>query len=571
MVAVLALAAGCKQFEPEVSRPAAAPAAAPTIAVSNVTDDAFTFTVSAGEGTGFFSYVVVEGTDVPSASKIFSVSVGGLVEETVDYSKSKSVTVELEELDFNTPYTICAVAGSVDGDLTEVVTKTVNTSDGVDPDYDDYEYEENELAVYFTEAVKLVDAKKVSAAYYAGMTADIFANKPVDSVEILEIEEYGDAVVFVLDSIPAGAHYAISIADGAFSDLAGNPLPGLQSSYAADKDGKLESIGLCGRMSTVPFDLDFYNQDTVKVITSMQQQIWLEVPEANTIVAADTKVVGSILYEGANYKHEYATYPTKMGFQWNSKTYGCVLVYPNAMPSMTGHPDAVRGDMVTITIPEKYVYDKYGNSNSEFVIGPALFSYGYSVEDVIGTYMCDGTSLWEGYDEEPWGFTVEASDDEEAGNVMITEYCDMECKIYADFDGDLGTLTMPIYYEELESFIYEGKLYDYYTFAYYSTYKDEENDMIFSMATKGTLECENDNPGYYFEVYQIPEGGVSAIDPDRDYLDYDYNLFEGPFKLQPAAGSSVKTNSSRFFGAEKYAVSLPCRGKSQSFSKKISK
>ena len=74
----------------------------------------------------------------------------------------------------------------------------------------------------------------------------------------------------------------------------------------------------------------------------------------------------------------------------------------------------------------------------EDALGVAFRSYGYTLADVIGTYDVD---CYNGLNGAPVSTTmsVAASDDEEAGNVMITGLMGIEA-IYGEFDTDLGTI-----------------------------------------------------------------------------------------------------------------------------------
>jgi len=130
---------------------------------------------------------------------------------------------------------------------------------------------------------------------------------------------------------------------------------------------------------------------------------------------------------------------------------------------------------------------------------------------------------------------------------MVTAYYgfDEDLKIYGQFDTDLGTLTFPIYFEPIGGFLTyldEEKtqigLIKYYTFAYYSCAQKQKNDLILSMPELGKFTTGNDMPGYYYEIYLWPESGDPAdIDPDKDYVGGDYNIFRPVFtKVEASEG-----------------------------------
>lgn len=59
----------------------------------------------------------------------------------------------------------------------------------------------------------------------------------------------------------------------------------------------------------------------------------------------------------------------------------------------------------------------------------------YSLEDVLGTYNMEVTSSWIGGSTQTGDFVLEASDDPEKGNIMITKFAGIEGREYGTFDG----------------------------------------------------------------------------------------------------------------------------------------
>lgn len=545
LIAVLVLGAACTQLEDEVSRPSAPGVKAPTITVSAVADDCFKVNVTAAEGTLFYSYAVVEKSQAVSADKVFKVKTGGVVEATVDFKEKKSVSFDVEELDFNTTYVVYAVAGNADGDLSDLASQEVLTTDNVDPDIDDFEYEENKCVIYFTEPVKFAGKPEdIVVNVYGVKTVGFAESEPLSTAKVEKVEVDGDACLLEIEEMHAGAYYGVNFPEGTFTDLVGNALPALESAVGFDEDGEVDYEGVVGHITNVDWTLDIFGGKPVELVKNMADAIWMSVPEEVKVEGWDADAVGSIYYENDFSKCEYKIFygaPT-FGFGWNG-TYNCALTYPNFNPSKTGFPLPEPGDQVTITIPT-FLFDAYGNVNEPFEIGPFLYSYHYAIEDVLGIYENAGVSSFGAdYNEPEWTLTIEKSDDAEEGNVMITSYYGFDCKIYGDFDVDFGTAHFPIDFEPLGADVFNGMLFDYYTFAYNSTYEDGGEGVTFLMPKKGALVA-NDEVGYYFDVYSIPEGGIDDIG-EEDSLGYDYNCFGVNFKLVVPSISSVKTMAAR--------------------------
>lgn len=456
LLSLLAVATvvGCTTFEDEQSDAVVNPTS-PAITVSGVEDTGFAATIAAQAGTGFYSYAVLPGApqDLNPTTLLKVGYKNAVAAGTVDYAKSPSKTIELTELARNTVYTVYAVAASQQGTVGEVVSQKVTTSDAEIPAPKSATYEDYTMTVTFSEPIKYT-GKKATVNYYAvntpsGAEYNIKENKPVGSVKATVTAD-GNVATFKFDEpIPNGAYFAVSYPAGAFEDAVGNPVNAMESGFGTDKDGKLASKGITGRQDTVNFDLTLYSAEgeeaELESVSDLMSPIWIAVPEdyihfKATVPATSKDIEGySIVYEGAGESHTYTT-PGPYDYGWNG-TYNCALAYPNAM---SGRPDPIPGQYLTITIPEGFLIDIWGNTNNVFVIGPVIYSYGYTLEDVIGTYNVEA----EGYFDGPTTFTIviEESDDEEKGNIMFTtmygDPVDEGLNLYADFNLDGGTITI---------------------------------------------------------------------------------------------------------------------------------
>ena len=499
--ALLALAA-CTKFEDEKSLEVVN-VGAPSITVNSVGDTDFKATVSPQTGTGFYSYAVLKGEPgTVNATNLLRVKLSGtLAAGTVNYAKESSKVIELSELDRNTVYTIYAIATSEQGTAGEVVSQKVTTSDAEIPTPKSAAFADNVLTVTFSEPVTYT-SKKVTARYYAAITPsgaeyNILEDKECGTFPVT-VEASGNTATFKFDeTLPNGAYFSISYPAGTFEDAVGNPIAAMESGFGADEDGKLAKKGITGRLDTVNFDLTLYSADeeeaVIESVSDLMSPIWISVPEDyihyKAVVPATTKDIEgySIVYEGEGETHTYTT-PGPYDYGWNG-TYNCALAYPNAM---SGRPDPEPGQYLTITIPEGFLTDIWGNENSEFVIGPFIYSYGYSMEDVLGTY----TNEFNGYFDGPGTdtFVIVESDDEEKGNIMFTtifgDPVDEDLRLYATFDPVGGTVTIadwqPIWADE--------ELDGYWYFAV-----NGADEVVLSVPSPGIIKDTGTWFGYYVQ------------------------------------------------------------------------
>ena len=507
LIAVAAVV-GCTKFVDEDSIPVVNPTA-PTITVGAVEDTGFSATVTAQAGTGFYSYAVLAGAPKElDPTTLFKVGVKStLVSGTVDYAKATSKTITLTDLARNAVYTVYAVAASEQGTVGEVVSQRITTSDGQVPSPTGASFANGVFTLTLSEAVNYT-GKDATANYYAvntpsGAEFDIMQNIPVGSVPV-KVAASGSKATFTLEeAVPNGAYIAVSYPEGTFEDAVGNPCPAMNSGFYTNASGKLASAGLTARQPVVDFDLSIYGDEEglgVTMVSDLMSPIWIDVPEDYIHFKAVTPTNGggdgySIVYEGEGESHTY----TKAGpydYGWNSR-YNCALCYPNAM---SGRPDPVPGQTLTITIPSGFLTDIYGNTNNVFVIGPFLYSYGYDLEDVYGTYKLVADTQYAGaYEHE--GIIIapapEGDEDYEGMDVIIynlfegTPCCDdldaftnLNTPFGATFDVDGGVLQFGWYDAIGIGSIAE---YEWEGYVLALSMDTSDNSFSFQMPEKGTL------------------------------------------------------------------------------------
>lgn len=539
---------GCTTFKDEASIPVVNPSD-PTIAVNEVGDNGFSFTVSAAEGTGFYSYAVLKGTaQVLNPTNLLKVQYkSGPACGTVDAAVSNPVKVDVEGLDFNTTYTIYAVAASAQGTVGKVVSKEVLTTDTLNPSPTTYSRNGNVITLTFSEAVTYKTFRTPTVKYYAVNNAVIAAGELVKDGFVGEGEAAvavsGKTATFTVtldgtNPLPDGAYFTISYPEGAFVDALENKIPAITSAPGVTSAGALGFKGIYGRIANKAFELeDVVGKATV---APGETEIAFGIPAGVTVYDFTEDADASITVESEETSKTVTTVYSLDEEEFLLDEAKVTLVFPAGL-------EANPGDNLTFTVAEASIEDIYGNTNAAFET-EYLFSYGFTIADIAGTYMNAGASGYgAAYNEPAWTFTIAESDDATEGNVMVTNYYGLDTKIYADFDYDTGIFTMPLYFEYINGEIdeTEGTFTAWYTFGYYSCQKDEKNDLVLAMTESGVFTGANDYLGYYYEVYAMPESGnVEDIDEDNDFITYDYNIFRPvPMSKVVLAGAPAKKSA----------------------------
>lgn len=510
-IAMAALAVSCSDLYggPEASKTPDTPGSV-EIAFSEVADNSFKVTVAPVGEASYYSYLVDESPVAATldAATLYAVKYASIAQGTAKAADKPSTTLELADLKPNTTYQVYAVAGSPMGIVGEVVVKSVTTSDGVNPVLTGSGYEDTVLQLSFSEAVTLAEGT-ATLRYFArqkdGINEDVAEGTytvPADSISC-----EGKVVTFTFaGEVPAGAYYSLDYPAGMFVDSANNPVAELKSGFSA-ASGSLAPYGVYGRADFTTWEFDAYEETVITdptapfMLTSSEAQICkLGEAAASVAFSKGAKTTSISLTPGSDY------------------ACGLMSADPESDVAMFVLPEAPEfGSVITITIPEDTFWDIYGNSNAEFEV-EVLLSFGYSLEDVLGTFAGDALSYYNG--PITMQLTVAASDNPEYGNVMLTEsFLGLPCpdgNIYADFDPDAGILR-----------VYDGQLFLNHPSAGRVIFAVNGADYTdIKMPQAGVLATPSD----WFGVYLYDAGGWNEVVTDM-YL-----------VKQPAAdGAAVKS------------------------------
>ena len=566
IVSVLLAAVSCVKFEQETPIAKDTVVNALTIETTAVGDSTICFTVTPGNGTSYYSYVVVAGEAAKmDSSKVFALNVSGaIVKKTVDANKTAVAVDTAKALKPFSDYTIYAVPANIQGTIGAVVSKTVKTTDGLVPTAK-ATLTDSTAVLTFDNTVKLAEGAEIFARYYVADTSFVnqsYADQSVctDSVKV-KVTVAGNVATLDCSSVPHGAYWSVSYPEGTFKDASGQSCKAVKSGFLNNK-GSTSGVGLYGRKSNKAFGLSLYGdvkKEGVKLVVDLTKPLWLNVNthEDSPIAKASPDSTGTITYRYKSGDKEQETFKYAFGVDFlidgDFEDETLLKFYPNISSEL--RPDPARGSEVTIVFPSGVLTDIYGNQNTSFQVGPFLYSYGFGVEDVAGVWGFDGKSRYIGYDEDPWTFTLEESDDAEAGNVMITSYYGFDnLKIYCDFDGDEGILTIPMFDDEYyfiglgwgEPYDNEDevKVVDYYYIMNYHVFNGAAVHQKYSMTASREFAEMNSYLGYQYYTYVLPESGdVDDIPDDAEPVYGDYNFFLLPEWISEAPAAAVATSS----------------------------
>ena len=421
------------------------------LAATDVQDESFQFTLAPKNESAYYSYLVVEG-DAPEAldsALLYTNKYDGVKKGTFKWSKeTSSQTVTVDGLTPNTSYQVYAVAASVTGVPGEIANVSVKTTDTVAPGYADMTSEANVITISFSEAVKRNAASgPIKVPYYAYYTNAFQAEgKPAGIIEVPEdsIAVNGMTATVAVPDLPTGALYSISIPEGAFVDVVGQKLKAYASGFRITEEGPAP-VGFYGEIDYV--ELPIFGEMEQESFGDWQGGFVIPVTPKYPLANYSSKKFVTVTYEsGTSTSVQTITHTLAPGTGYGMTDMGFVVYLPE---------QPVIGADVTISIPAGCMYDIYGNDCAAWE-HTMLYSYGYTLDDVIGTYVFDETSLFNGKTYQSL-MSIEKSNNPEKGNVMFTVFDSEEClaPVYAQFDGDAGTLSIPSQ-QTFAYFPYEG-------------------------------------------------------------------------------------------------------------------
>lgn len=551
LLAAAATFAACTKFveDPKIEY---ATIEAPEVTATTASDNSIVVTIAPKEGTTFYSYVVAKGVAKPVDAKALLQGKSGLtpvtiedkecaeVVEIVPASKASS-TATIDQVKFltieglipYTYYTVYAVATNAQGVISDVATASTRTSDSTVPSYEDHATEEADSVMYyqisFSDPIKLSGEGDLTLHIYG---ENYFDNTTLNCIEIKNVviapENISDEGGVITVKIPKDYYIP-----GAFVDLTwpegfvknAQDMPCAAFPYTGlyyDAENGLTPNGISAHYEYVDFALSFF-------ATAEEEEAFLEAQEdeeeivPETVYYSDWQALQMVAYARTDAPLADKTKTAKASVSVSDAA-GRVVSYP-VTPGMTQEgniavelgEDPGFGTVATYTIEAGSYVDIFGNENLEYSLdyGTYFCSYGYSINDVVGTYNVTGSEYDFSSDKpiafEPKTLTIVKSDDSEKGNVMITNYFGIPCikPVYADFDVDAGKLTIfewQVFYARL----YQGgdtpddKSDDVVANFYHSS--NNQEDLVLNMYESGVLSNPSDSFGAYLYISKEMQG-----------------------------------------------------------------
>lgn len=535
-ISMLTLAVACNDiYGPEEVPVAPDTPAGVEITFSEVMDNSFVVTVTPKGEASFYSYYVdmADAPEVLDAESLYKVKYSSIAQGTVKWSKEEpSYTFTVDEVSPNATYQVYTVAGSPMGIIGEVCTASVKTSDTVAPGYASYETAANQVMFTFTEAVAYnAEAGAIKVPYYAPYSAAFNTAAeaagevivPADSVVVA-----GNKALVSVPDLPAGSLWTISIPEGLFVDAVGQRLPAYASAFVMveDEDGTSSPApkGFYGALDYV--ELPMFGALELSSFAEWDTGFAIPLENVYDLAGFSSKKFVTVTYETVTDNSvETVVYTLSPGTDYNVTSLGFVVTLPE---------EPVVGADVTISVPAGAVYDVFGN-DCEAWEHTMKYSYGYALADILGEYVITEASAFYG-ESYSSALTIVESDNAEKGNVMFTVYDDFECEvspIYADFDVDAGTLTVP----SQQVF---GKLPVDDTFYYIAfvscTVSSEGNVGIGTDPVIFNVESSNaiSGPNYYY--------GLLLLDSEGTPVDF-YDVYYSTSAVLAPEGDSAETAS----------------------------
>ena len=427
---VLVGLASCTSFDdPTTENYGAAPGIDINITPGAQTDSAFTVTITPQAGALYYAYIIDQNDEAEHLDSA-TLYKGGYGNTVVKVADQPTTTITINDATPNTTYQVYAVAGSDKGIVGNVVVKSITTTDKFQPGPKtiDRDADNAALTLSFSEAIKRGEGA-VTAKYYKEW--DI--TNPVDvPAEDITVEVSGNAATFAAANIPAGAYLCFSYAEGAFTDMTGNPCGALNSGLNMNT-GKF--TGAYVHVTNKPFDIaDAYVAPTSGTPVGDWEAFRGTVTFPYDIFRNDETVEKGdvqVVYVNDNREIAYNLEANQWAVEGNKLTF----VLP-AEPAI--------GDMIEFTIVEGAVADVYGNPNNEYVSENIEWKYvGFvpTKEMLIGPFEVNYISYWSEDGSVSSLGSINIEENTEKENTLIIKNLFIEgSAIEATYDLEMGKL-----------------------------------------------------------------------------------------------------------------------------------
>ena len=521
ILAVAAMSAACTKFA-EDTIPTYDNPVKPTVTAKAVSDSSITVTITAGPNTNYFGYAVMVGAPGASAEELvtdgYAKSADVVLQgadnvpqaATIKYSEEASV-VELTLTDLNplTKYTVYAAAVTNMGIMTSVASASATTTDGIAPvmDIDGCDFQEADgvltFAVPFDDPVSLTGKGTAKAYFYAENLTDESGYLTVYKEVDIPAKNMATSGNYLLLSVPAseyipGAYVSMTYSAGVVANGSKGENAAFEDHLMAYIQGQLLWNGIVGQYAYANWDFSIVDPATLpdepegdeiegEGDEEEEEKVPVYFSDWTSLIMRNYTTSKYPLYDATSDAEIKITTAEADGktVSYFAKIFG--VVSDKVVGIMLNEAPAY-GATVSYVVAEGSFCDIFGNENNEFAAEDEyFFSYGYTIEDIVGPYQFTAQSA---YDGSPVNgtWTIVESDNAEKGNVMFTEMYSTEClsNVYATFDMVSGKLTIP----SLQLYSANEK----YLFAFCSSSNSGEiadNDVVFAVPQAGVINGQS--------------------------------------------------------------------------------
>ena len=521
ILAVAAMSAACTKFA-EDTIPTYDNPVKPTVTAKAVSDSSITVTITAGPNTSYFGYAVMVGTPGASAEELvtdgYAKSADVVLQgadnvpqaATIKYSEETSV-VELTLTDLNplTKYTVYAAAVTNMGIMTSVASASATTTDGIAPvmDIDGCDFQEADgvltFVVPFDDPVSLTGKGTAKAYFYAENLTDERGYLTVYKEVDIPAKNMATSGNDLLLSVPAseyipGAYVSMTYSAGVVANGSKGENAAFEDHLMAYIQGQLRWNGIVGQYAYANWDFSIVDPATLpdepegdeiegEGDEEEEEKVPVYFSDWTTLVMPNYTTSKYPLYDATSDAEIKITTAEADGktVSYFAKRFG--VVSDKVVGIMLNEAPAY-GATVSYVVAEGSFCDIFGNENNEFAAEDEyFFSYGYTIEDIVGPYQFTAQSAYNG-SPVSGTWTIVESDNAEKGNVMFTEMYSTEClsNVYATFDMVSGKLTIP----SLQLYSANEK----YLFAFCSSSNSgdiAENDVVFAVPQAGVINGQS--------------------------------------------------------------------------------
>ena len=474
ILAAAAMSAACTKFV-EDTTPTYDTAPKPEVSATVVSDTEITVTVTAGEGSNFWGYAVMTGAPGASADKLVAngyAKDAAVVVQGEDklpqaaqmkYSEeTKTVTLELTGLTPFTDYTVYAASVTEMGVVSEVAEMTVKTTDGTQPVMTAADFAEEDgaltFALTFNDPVQLTGNGTATAWFYGENYYDESGMLILYKEVAIPTDHIAASGKNLIVSVPAseyipGAYVAITYS----ADIVKNGADAVNAAYETHLIGYgaegIEKQGIFGYYDYANWDFSLVDPATLpdeeEGSGDMEGEDEEEEEKVPVYFGDWTKLIMTV-YSTSEYALADTTGDDEITIinteasgrtvSYTASKYGVLTA--NTAGIMLSEAPAY-GSTISFTVAEGSFCDIFGNVNNEFAAEDEYYrSYGYTLNDILGSYTIQAVSALDG-SLITNSMVIEASDDPESGDFMITSFAGIPCNIapiYGSFDTDSGSI-----------------------------------------------------------------------------------------------------------------------------------